>query len=108
MGQLFSGHDELGLYHESRRRREEKADKDFGAMLQNAHQATMQRFDPKSKGRALDIIKPMLKNDFVPKLSYQMVDPKGTKCSLGETDAGKVVTDNLEKLLKAQGKIDEL
>ena len=80
----------------------------FGAMLQNAQQAQMARFDPKSKGCALDIIKPMLGHSFAPELSKQMVDPKGPMLSLGETDAGKVVADNLEKLHKANGEIEKL
>ena len=68
----------------------------------------MTRFEPKSKGRAIDIIKPMLKNSFAPKLSEQMVDPKGPKLALGETDAGRIVADNMEKYLKAQGDFKKL
>ena len=72
----------------------------FGSMLQERqHQcATMKRFDPKSKGRALEIIKPYLGKAFTPQITRQMVDPKGPKLSLGETEAGKVVADYLKKL----------
>ena len=72
----------------------------FGSILQERqHQcATMERFDPKSKGRALEIIKPYLSKAFTPQISKQMVDPKGPKLPLGETEAGKVVADYLKKL----------
>jgi hypothetical protein len=83
-------------------------DKYFGAMLKSAHQATMMRFDPRSKGRALEIIKPHLKKRFAPQISVQMVDEDGPKMALGDTDAGKIVADNVERLLKATGQIKEL
>ncbi|KAF6217523.1 hypothetical protein HO133_006861 [Letharia lupina] len=70
----------------------------FGAMLQNAQQAKMKRFEPKTRKSALDIIIPYLENEFTPHISRQMVDPRGPKLPLGETEAGKVVADNLEKL----------
>ena len=72
-----------------------------------ASSATMQRFDLKSKGRALEIIRPLLDNEFVPKPSFRMVDPQGPKYALGETDAGKMVADNIEKLLKVNGLVNE-
>lgn len=77
----------------------------FGAMLKDAHKATMMRFDPKSKGRALEIIKPHLKKRFAPQISVQMVDGD---VALRQTDAGKIVADNVEELLKANGQIEEL
>ena len=71
----------------------------FGSMLQERRHkcATMQRFDPKSKDTALEIIKPYLGKAFTPQISKQMVDRKGPKLPLGETDAGKVVADHLKK-----------
>ncbi|MCJ1478845.1 hypothetical protein MMC13_007529 [Lambiella insularis] len=80
----------------------------FGAMLQNEQQAKMMRFDPKTKGTALQIIRPYLGNKFVPHLSEQMVDPKGPKLPLGETQAGKIVADNLEKLQQTQQELDKV
>ncbi|KAL8909880.1 MAG: hypothetical protein Q9171_004808 [Xanthocarpia ochracea] len=79
----------------------------FGSMLQNEdqdihHNATMARFDPKTKTTALSIIRPYLENKFTPKISSQMVDPKGPKLALGETEAGKVVADNLKKLAQTE------
>lgn len=69
----------------------------FGNMLQNAQHANMERFDPKTKEKALDIITPYLENAFTPQISCQMVDPCGPKLALGKTEAGKVVADNVEK-----------
>lgn len=93
---------------EEREKTLQNSEKYFRAMLQNAHQANMARFDPKSRGRALEIIKPLLGNKFSPRISDQMVDPQGPKLALGDTDAGKVVADNIEKLLKANGLVEEL
>jgi hypothetical protein len=93
---------------EDRERTLRNEDKYFGAMLKNAHQATMMRFDPKSKRRALEIIKPHLKKRFAPHISVQMVDKNGPKMALGDTDAGKIVADNVEKLFEANGEIEEL
>ena len=93
---------------EERERTLRHGDRYFGAILKNTHQATMMRFDPKSKGRALEIIKPHLKKRFAPHISVQMVDEDGPKMALGDTDAGKIVADNVEKLLKATGQIEEL
>lgn len=80
----------------------------FGAMLASSHQASMMRFDPKSKGKALEIIKPHLTKRFDPQISFQMVDPKGPKLELGETDAGKVVADNIEKLEKSEDNLRKI
>ena len=83
----------------------------FGAMLQNEqphHNAAIRRFDPKSKGTALDIIKRYLVNRFTPHISEQMVSPKGPKLSLGETGAGKVVADGLEELANIQEKLERV
>ena len=88
---------------EERERTLKEKDKYFGAMLGHSRQASMARFDPKSKGKALEIIKPHLDKSFAPHISMQMVDPHGPKLALGETDAGKVVAENLDKLHQAQG-----
>lgn len=80
----------------------------FGAMLQGAQQAKMMRFEPKIQERALAIIRPYLKNKFTPQISRQMVDPKGPKLALGETEAGKVVADNLEKLAQLKQELDKV
>lgn len=82
----------------------------FGSMLQEGQphpEATMRRFDPKSQATALDIIKPYLKNKFTLHISKQMADPKGPKLPLGETDAGKVVADNLTKLVNAKLELEK-
>lgn len=81
----------------------------FGSMLEKGplhHGATMRRFDPKSRGTALEIITPYLENKFTPYISKQMADPKGPKLSLGETAAGKVVDDHLKEL--AETKLAEM
>ena len=62
----------------------------FAGILKHA---TMKRFDPKTKGRALDIITPFLNNRFTLQITCEMVDPSGPKLALGETTAGKDVTD---------------
>lgn len=76
-------------------------DRYFASMLQsetNQPDATLRRFDPKSKGIALDIIKLYLENSFVPHMAEQMVNPNGPKLALGETEAGKHLADNVERL----------
>lgn len=72
----------------------------FGDMLCNGtdeRHARMERFHPKTRERALEIITPYLHNKFTPKISQQMVDPHGPKLRLGETEAGKVIADHLEE-----------
>ena len=69
----------------------------FGSMLQNTQHANMERFDPKTQKTALDIITPFLEKTFTPQISCQMADPCGPNLALGETEAGKVVADNVEK-----------
>lgn len=72
----------------------------FGGMLGNGtneRHARMERFHPKTRERALQIITPYLHNKFTPKISQQMVDPHGPKLRLGETEAGKVIADHLEE-----------
>ena len=83
-------------------------EKYYGAMLRHSRQASMVRFDPKSKGKALEIIKPHFNKSFAPEISIQMVDPHGPRLALGETDAGRVVAENLEKLHRATGQLEEL
>ena len=73
-------------------------EKFFGGMLRS--DAKMKRFDPKTRERALDIITPYLKNQFTLKISRQMADPRGPKLALGDTDAGKIVADNVDNLKK--------
>ena len=85
-----------------------REDKYFGAMLRHARHASVARFDPKSKGKALEIIKKHLNKSFAPQISMQMVDPHGPRLALGETDAGKVVAENLEKLHRATGQLVEV
>ena len=85
-----------------------KKDHLFGKMLKNSHHASMRRFDPKSKGCAIDIIKPHLRKRFDPLISEQMVKEGGPKLSLGETNAGQIVADYLEDYKKAVGKNEEL
>ena len=82
----------------------------FGSMLQERQHecATMKRFDPKSKGTALEIIKPYLRKAFTPQISKQMVDPKGPKLALGETEAGKVVADNLKQLAQKNLELEKV
>ncbi|KAI4085991.1 MAG: hypothetical protein LQ344_007940 [Seirophora lacunosa] len=79
----------------------------FGAMLRNSHQASIVRFDPKSKGRALDIIKPHLKRRFDPLISEQMVKEGGPMLNLGDTSAGQIVADHLEELRRVEGQKKE-
>ena len=81
-----------------------RTDKEFfgsmlGAEAFETH-ATFSRFDPKSKWKALEIIRPYLKTGFTPQISKEMVDPKGPKLALNETTAGQIVYDNLDKLEK--------
>ncbi|MCJ1344274.1 hypothetical protein MMC31_002477 [Peltigera leucophlebia] len=80
----------------------------FGGMLDNAQHASMERFHPRTKSRALEIITPYLKNSFTPQISQQMVDPRGPKLPLGETEAGKVIADNLEKLAQTNLELDKV
>ncbi|MCJ1246881.1 hypothetical protein MMC30_004090 [Trapelia coarctata] len=75
-------------------------------MLESSHQASMERF-MKSKGSALKIIMPHLKKKFAPAISVQM-DPQGENLTLGETDAGRIVGDNVEKLLETEGRLHDL
>ncbi|KAL8697170.1 MAG: hypothetical protein Q9201_007267 [Fulgogasparrea decipioides] len=94
---------------EAREKRLMDKDQYFGAMLkgEDKRQASMMRFDPKSRGKALEIIKPHLKRKFEPLISWQMVDPQGPMLSLGETSAGGIVADYLEEWKKATGEIEE-
>lgn len=83
----------------------------FGSMLQNEQphrNAIMQRFDPKNKDTALDIIKRYLEKEFTPHISEQMVSPMGPKLPLDETEPGKVVADNLKKLAQSNIELDKV
>ena len=68
----------------------------FGGMLRG--DAKMKRFDPKTRENALDIITPYLKTKFTLQISRQMADPRGPKLALGDTDAGKIVADNVDNV----------
>ena len=86
-------------------------DKFFGNMLQNGRpdeNARIRRFDPKTKKTAIDIITPYLKGKFTPHLAEQMVSPRGPKLALGETEAGKVVSDSLAKLAQTKQELEKV
>lgn len=83
---------------EAREKKLESEEKFFGGMLRS--EAKMKRFDPKTREKALDIITPYLENKFTLKISRQMADPRGPKLALGDTDAGKIVADNVDNLKK--------
>jgi hypothetical protein len=76
----------------------------FGAMIQTANSATMARFEERTRGQALAMIKPMLTKKFAPQISVQMVDDNGPRLALGETDAGMIVADGLKKLAQVTKK----
>ena len=75
-------------------------EKFFGGMLQSPQHARMERFHPKTKEKALEIITPYLEKKFTLHLSREMADPRGPKLALGDTEAGKVVADNVENMQK--------
>lgn len=86
-------------------------EKFFGTMLRNDRpneNARIMRFDPKTKQTAIDIITPYLKTKFIPHIAEQMVSPTGPKLALGETEAGKVVSDNLAKLAQTKPKLEKV
>ena len=86
-------------------KREEALAKDkrfFGGMLQSPRHATMKRFDPKTKATALEIITPFLEIKFTLRITREMADPEGPKLALGETKAGILVTNGVEKLAQAK------
>lgn len=85
-----------------------KEKKFFGGMLHDKQHARMERFHPKTRERALEIITPYLNNKFTPQISQQMVDPQGPKLSLGETEAGKVIADNLVKLTQTNRELEKV
>ena len=73
-------------------------EKYFGGMLRS--DAKMKRFDPMTREKALDIITPYLETQFTLQISRQMADPRGPKLTLGHTDAGKIVADNVDNVRK--------
>ena len=87
-------------------KREKKLTEDprfFGGLLLESRQhAEIKRFDPSTKATALEIITPYLENKFTPQICRQMADPRGPKLALGETGAGKIVADQVEKLAQAK------
>ena len=84
---------------EAREQALKKNDDYFGLMLNNVHKARIERFDPMNKARAMVIIEPFLRNNFVTKMSEQMADHG---MALGETGAGRVVADGLQELAKKE------
>jgi hypothetical protein len=91
------------LEDEEKREQKLKTSKQFFAtMLDCSTHADMRRFDPKSKGTALDIIKRYLDNDFTTQLSEQMLGGHGPRLALGDTDAGKVIMEDVKKLEEAK------
>ena len=74
----------------------------FGGMLHSPRRATMTRFDPKTKATALGIITPFLGNKFTLQITREMADPEGPKLALGQTRAGKLVTNGVEQLAQAK------
>jgi hypothetical protein len=80
----------------SRERRLRNDERYFKVMCESAHNADMKRFE-RTKGSAMKIIKLHLDRKFAPAISLQMVDPGGPRLPLGQTDAGRIVIDNLEK-----------
>lgn len=83
-----------------------RTDKDFfGSMLQTERHgldASLCRYSPKNKQRALEIIKPFLNNAFTAEISLQMVASDGPRLPLGKTEAGKLVAENVEELAQLQ------
>ncbi|KAL8628036.1 hypothetical protein Q9189_006287 [Teloschistes chrysophthalmus] len=89
-----------------------RTDKDFfGSMLQTerrGHDASLCRYSPKNRQRALEIIKPFLKKKFTAEISLQMVASNGPKLPLGKTEAGKLAAENLEQLAQLQEENQQL
>ena len=82
----------------SREKTLSEKEKFFGGML--LQHATMERFDPKTPERALQIITPYLKKTFTLHISREMADPRGPRLALGDTEAGKVVAEHVENVQK--------
>lgn len=74
-------------------------------MREGGRRAEMKRF-LNTHESALDILQPHLRKSFEPELCIQMDPDKGDR-ALGETNAGKVIWDNLEARLAAEGKLEE-
>ena len=77
------------------------------ALRSGGSQASMTRFE-NNQASALEIIRPLLGNDFTPNISYEMVAAEGPKLSIGETEAGQLLGDSGERRLRAAGKEDEI
>lgn len=93
--------------------REKKLSEDgkyFAGMLgkESAQQSVMERFDPKTKERALEIILPFLKAKSTLQISREMVDPNGPKLALGNTKAGKLIANQMEKLSQAEKNLEKV
>lgn len=82
-------------------------DKFWKSMRESSHKASMKRFIG-TKESALDIIRPHLNNNFAPAITEEMVMPGGPYLALGETKAGRVIQESVEKRLRSMGKYKEL
>ena len=81
-------------------------EKYFKAMIEGSNHARMARFE-RTKLSALQIIKPHLRRGFSPAICQQMVDPKGPRSKLIDTDAGKVVAEHLRQLEAANIEVEK-
>jgi hypothetical protein len=91
---------------EAREKKLRTDEKYFKAMCDSAHNARMTRFT-RTRGSALQIINPHLGRKFSPAICVQMVDPKGPKHALKDTDAGQVVAEHLRTLEAANFAAEE-
>lgn len=71
----------------------------FGGMLQGNKKAQTKRFNPETKGAASSNF---FLNNFTTQITRQMVDPQDPKLTIGKTEAGKIVADNVEELAKVK------
>jgi len=77
------------------------------SMRESSHKASMKRFMG-TKESALDIIRPHLHKKFSPAITEEMVVHGGPGLALGETAAGRVVQESVEKRLRSKGKHNEI
>lgn len=81
----------------------------FGTMLENgSHEASLRRFDPKTKDSALNIISPFLEERFTPQITREMVGRDSPKLALGGTGAGKLVVDYLKQLARMKLELEKV
>jgi len=77
------------------------------SMCEGPRKASVKRFLG-TKESALDIIRPHLDKDFIPAITEQMAAPQGPHLALGDTAAGRVVQESVEKRLRSTGRSAEL